>query len=84
MDDGEGSERMKTESVVGVVTINIRSANGSKFPVRVELEATVGTLKTLIAQNCDIPANQQRLIYNGRILKDDQTLASYGNHFHSL
>jgi hypothetical protein len=25
-----------------------------------------------------VPAPQQRLIYKGRILKDDQTLASYG------
>ncbi|CAA2978278.1 ubiquitin domain-containing DSK2a-like [Olea europaea subsp. europaea] len=38
----------------------------------------VGEFKALLAQNCDVPVEQQRLIYKGRILKDDQTLVSYG------
>lgn len=61
------------------VTVNIRCSNGSKFSVRTSLDSTVGTFKSILAQNCDIPADQQRLIYKGRILKDDQTLVSYGN-----
>lgn len=60
------------------VTINIRCSNGSKFTVKVSLESTVGSFKSVLAQQCDIPAEQQRLIYKGRILKDDQTLRSYG------
>ncbi|OMO79985.1 hypothetical protein CCACVL1_13256 [Corchorus capsularis] len=60
------------------VMINIRCSNGTKFTVRSSLESTVGSFKALLAQNCDIPADQQRLIYKGRILKDDQTLQSYG------
>ncbi|TYH78189.1 hypothetical protein ES332_D04G208100v1 [Gossypium tomentosum] len=60
------------------VTVNIRCSNGTKFTVRTNLESTVGSFKALLAQNCDIPADQQRLIYKGRILKDDQTLQSYG------
>ncbi|KAL2455618.1 putative Ubiquitin family protein isoform 3 [Forsythia ovata] len=32
----------------------------------------------LLAQICDVPSDQQCLIYKGRILKDDQTLVSYG------
>ncbi|XP_043707931.1 ubiquitin domain-containing protein DSK2a-like [Telopea speciosissima] len=60
------------------VTVHIRCSNGSKFSVRTILESTVGTFKTVLAQNCDIPAEQQRLIFKGRILKDDQTLESYG------
>lgn len=80
MGDAEGNSGIKTDSGVRhVVTINIRSSNGSKFAVRAGVESTVGAFKTLVAQNCDIPANQQRLIYKGRILKDDQTLESYGN-----
>lgn len=62
----------------GEVNINIRCSNGSKFSVRVRLEATVAEFKAVLAGSCDIPAEQQRLIYKGRILKDDQTLASYG------
>ena len=60
------------------VTINIRCSNGSKFSVQISLESIVGSFKEAVAQNCDIPADQQRLIYKGRILKDDQTLKSYG------
>lgn len=60
------------------VTVNIRCSNGSKFSVKVSLESTVGSFKSVLAQNCEIPAEQQRLIYKGRILKDDQTLQSYG------
>ncbi|PNY06694.1 ubiquilin [Trifolium pratense] len=60
------------------VKINIRCSNGSKFSVQISLDSTVSSFKDVVAQNCDIPADQQRLIYKGRILKDDQTLQSYG------
>ncbi|GAA0141762.1 scaffold/adaptor protein [Lithospermum erythrorhizon] len=80
---GGGDASSATNDVVssggGKVTLNIRSSNGSKFTVDVELETTtVGSLKTEIASKCEIPPQQQRLIYKGRILKDDQTLKTYG------
>ncbi|KAI9389078.1 hypothetical protein POPTR_009G166000v4 [Populus trichocarpa] len=62
----------------GAVVINIRCSNGTKFTVRTSLESTVGVFKSLLAQNCDVPPDQQRLIYKGRILKDDLALHSYG------
>ncbi|KAL9231901.1 hypothetical protein vseg_007062 [Gypsophila vaccaria] len=64
--------------VDGDVSVNIRCSNGSKFAVRTTLESSVGNFKAIVAENSDVPAEQQRLIYKGRILKDDQTLASYG------
>uniref|UniRef100_A0A5B6ZW49 Ubiquitin domain-containing protein DSK2a-like n=1 Tax=Davidia involucrata TaxID=16924 RepID=A0A5B6ZW49_DAVIN len=78
-----GAEGESTESSVSFgggeeVTVNIRGSNGSKFSVRTSLGATVGAFKAVLAQNCDVPTDQQRLIYKGRILKDDQTLDSYG------
>ncbi|XP_058190420.1 ubiquitin domain-containing protein DSK2a-like isoform X1 [Rhododendron vialii] len=81
-----GAEGEAAESSLGVtgggaeeeVALNIRCSNGSKFSVRMSLEATVEAFKAVLAQNCDVPADQQRLIYKGRILKNDQTLASYG------
>ncbi|PPS16409.1 hypothetical protein GOBAR_AA04230 [Gossypium barbadense] len=66
------------------VTVNIRCSNGTKFTVRTNLESTVRSFKALLAQNCDIPADQQRLIYKGRILKDDQTLQSYLQADHTV
>lgn len=59
------------------VTIHIRCSNGSKFSVKTSLQSTVSAFKDVLAQNCDVPAENQRLIYKGRILKDDQTLESY-------
>ncbi|KAF5951588.1 hypothetical protein HYC85_009532 [Camellia sinensis] len=80
-----GAESETTESSLGVgsgeevVTLNIRCSNGSKFSVRTSLQATVEAFKALLVQNCDVPADQQRLICKGRILKDDQILASHGS-----
>ncbi|GAB4838656.1 hypothetical protein Ancab_028200 [Ancistrocladus abbreviatus] len=79
-----GSEGDSSDATVGGaaasddVAVNIRCSNGSKFSVQTGLDSLVGAFKVLVAQNCDVPADQQRLIYKGRILKDDQTLESYG------
>ncbi|XP_074572848.1 ubiquitin domain-containing protein DSK2a-like [Curcuma longa] len=59
-------------------TIHIRCSNGSKFSVQAALDEMVGAFKAVVASSCNVPAEQQRLIYKGRILKDDHTLASYG------
>ncbi|XP_009373398.2 ubiquitin domain-containing protein DSK2a [Pyrus x bretschneideri] len=77
--EGDSSEpKVSGQGGEGGEQINIRCSNGSKFLVRASLDSTVGAFKEVLAQNCDIPADQQRLIYKGRILKDDQTLTSYG------
>ncbi|CAN4116721.1 unnamed protein product [Withania somnifera] len=60
------------------VMINIRCSSGSKFAVKVNLDSTVGSFKSILVKHANIPAEQQRLIYKGRILKDEQTLESYG------
>ncbi|KAF5754672.1 putative Ubiquitin-like domain, Heat shock chaperonin-binding, UBA-like superfamily, ubiquilin [Helianthus annuus] len=77
-----GVESESTQTAVdgadAEINLNIRCSNGNKFSVRSTLRSTIVEFKDLLAQNCDVPANQQRLIYKGRILKDDQTLDSYG------
>lgn len=72
----EGDSTVSSD--VPEVNIHIRCSSGSKFSVRTRLDLTVGSFKAVLAQNCDVPSDQQRLIYKGRILKDDQTLESYG------
>ncbi|XP_077220502.1 ubiquitin domain-containing protein DSK2a-like isoform X2 [Tasmannia lanceolata] len=71
-DSGDGSNSG------GVATVHVRCSNGSKFSVQTSLDSTVGDFKILLVGNCEVPAEQQRLIYKGRILKDDQSLESYG------
>lgn len=66
------------------VTVHIRCSSGSKISVQTCLNATVGAFKAVVAGSCDVPEEQQRLIYKGRILKDDQTLESYGMPFVDL
>lgn len=76
---GDGAVEDSASESKTEVNINVRCSNGTKYSVQVSLDSTVGSFKDLIARNCDIPAQQQRLIYKGRILKDDQTLQSYGS-----
>jgi len=75
---GESPPAASVEAAAGEATLHIRCANGSKFTVQTDLGATVGGFKEVVAGSCDVPAPQQRLIYKGRILKDEQTLESYG------
>ncbi|KAK1440518.1 hypothetical protein QVD17_06346 [Tagetes erecta] len=78
--DGAVTDVVESNKVEGgnTVTVHVRCSNGTKFSVQASLESSVQSFKSVVEQNCDIPAGQQRLIYKGRILKDDQTLKSYG------
>eukprot|EP01018_Ginkgo_biloba_P010878 Gb_17102 [translate_table: standard] len=75
---GEGDNDTE-RSGLRVETIHIRCINSSKFSVDAEFGFTVGAFKVLLAEKFDISADQQRVIFKGRILKDDSLLESYGN-----
>jgi len=59
------------------ITVHIRCSNAQKFTVKVNTSKTVQEFKEQIAEEVSVPAPQQRLIYKGRVLKDEQTLESY-------
>ena len=55
------------------------TAGGDKFTVQdLQVSQTVAELKAEVAKKSSIPAEQQRLIYKGQVLKDERTLDSYG------
>ncbi|KAF2246447.1 hypothetical protein BU26DRAFT_606704 [Trematosphaeria pertusa] len=60
------------------VTFNVKSANDQKHVITVPASTTVADLKAKLSTSeyADIPAERQRLIYSGRVLKDHDTLAS--------
>ncbi|XP_021846448.1 ubiquitin domain-containing protein DSK2b-like [Spinacia oleracea] len=61
----EGDSSDTASVAAGEVSVNIRCSNGSKFTVKMTLDSNVGDFKSVVAQNCDVPADQQRLIYKG-------------------
>lgn len=60
------------------ITVNVKGPSEIKLTVTISLDSTVRSLKEKIAeQRSDVPADSQRLIYSGKVLKDEETLQSY-------
>lgn len=61
----------------GEIEINIRAPSDSKLMVSIDPSKTVAELKELIASKTDIEKDRQRLIYSGKILKDEEKVELY-------
>jgi ubiquilin len=53
------------------IKLTIRQNNGTSFDVSVSSNATVTQLKEACVEQSTIPADEQRLIFKGKILKDE-------------
>ena len=79
----EGASNEETQ-----LTFSVKSSSDAKYVITVSANLTVADLKNKLstAEYADLPASRQRLIYSGRVLKDQDTLASYkikdGNTVH--
>ena len=60
--------------------VSLRLSSGGKFDIELDPSITILEFKELIAKEQNIPAEQQRLIYKGRILKDPMTVSSYSKY----
>ncbi|KAF9692042.1 hypothetical protein EKO04_009899 [Ascochyta lentis] len=65
-----------TSTEEGQITFNVKAANDQKHVLTLPATTTVADLKTKLSSSeyADIPAERQRLIYSGRVLKDPDTL----------
>ena len=60
-------------------SITIKLSNGTTQSVSVaDLAVSVAEIKAAAADDIGIPANEQRLVFKGKILKDDQVASAAG------
>ncbi|KAI0245755.1 hypothetical protein BJV78DRAFT_251268 [Lactifluus subvellereus] len=59
------------------IVINVKGPSELKLQLSINTDKTVADLKQAIADKSDVPADRQRLIYSGRVLKDDDQLSVY-------
>lgn len=62
---------------MSAISVNIKCSNNDKATITVEPSSTVLDMKQSISDSLNVPASQQRLIYKGRVLKDDLTVEFY-------
>lgn len=61
------------------ITFHVKSSSDAKYTLSMNPSTTVLDLKNKIAGSdyADVPAERQRLIYSGRVLKDGDTLVAH-------
>ena len=64
--------------IMSELKLTIRSSNADKTEVVADPSISVGEFKRLISEKVSVTPELQRLIYKGRVLKDDCTLQFYG------
>lgn len=56
------------------IFIRIRTADRCQFRLAVSLHSSVAQLKELLSDRCKLPPARQKLIYQGRLLRDEEIL----------
>ncbi|RPA97551.1 ubiquitin-domain-containing protein [Choiromyces venosus 120613-1] len=60
-----------------LITFSVKSSNDTKYTLELAPTTSVADLKTKLAELSNIAADRQRLIYSGRVMRDEETLATY-------
>lgn len=59
------------------ISVNVKSSGDNKYTVTLSSEMSILDVKKLVAQVSNVPAERQRLIYSGKILKDTEFVKTY-------
>lgn len=87
---GANSAADSSDPVEQQLTFNIKASNDQKYILTLPTSTSIGDVKAKLATSeyADIPADRIRLIYSGRVLKNEDTLATYnvkdGNTIHMV
>ncbi|KAK2739200.1 hypothetical protein FQN57_006643 [Myotisia sp. PD_48] len=62
-----------------LITFNVKLSSEPKYTLTLAPSTTIGQVKQKLSEEeyANVPADRQRLIYSGRVLKDDDTLQSH-------
>lgn len=63
---------------MSTVPVHIKTASGTKYTVQLDLAGTVGDLRKAVEEASQVPADQQRLIFKGKVLRDTMGLNDIG------
>ena len=74
MADASSSSSSPSSNEIEIV---IRAPSDTKLTVSIDTSKTVAELKEIIAAKCDIEKDRQRLIYSGKVLKDEEKVEVY-------
>ncbi|KAJ0969798.1 hypothetical protein J5N97_022675 [Dioscorea zingiberensis] len=71
------SSQVSGDNRESAMQINIKTLDSQIHTFRVDKNMLIQSLKEKIAEATGIPAGQQRLIFRGKVLKDDHALSEY-------
>ncbi|KAG6704681.1 hypothetical protein I3842_07G144800 [Carya illinoinensis] len=75
--EGSSTAKVSGESSDLTVQLNIKTLDSRIYSFQVEKNMPVSSFKEKIANEIGVPVGQQRLIFRGRVLKDDHLLSEY-------
>ncbi|WWC85287.1 uncharacterized protein L201_000149 [Kwoniella dendrophila CBS 6074] len=67
----------QTASSSSDITITVKGPSELKLSITISPEKTVSDLKESIASKSDVEKERQRLIYSGKVLKDEDAISTY-------
>ncbi|KAI5797429.1 putative ubiquitin-like protein DskB [Peziza echinospora] len=59
------------------INFTVKTSKDQKYQVTLSPTSLISELKSKLLELSEIPTEQQRLIYSGRVMKDEETLAFY-------
>ncbi|XP_054799459.1 uncharacterized protein LOC129303903 isoform X2 [Prosopis cineraria] len=75
--DGPGASNVSAELSDSTVQLNIKTLDSHIYSFQVDKNMLVSLLKEKIADEIGVPVGQQRLIFRGKVLKDNHILSEY-------
>lgn len=75
--EGTSSKQVNSDSSDWAIRINVKTLDSQIYSFNVKKNISVPALKEEIVRTIGVPLEQQRLIYRGKVLKDDQLLSHH-------